>query len=116
MHSLRLRDVGSASFTWHDLAVIVRGLQGEHGSQFNVAVHGERVRWDMSTQILVNLMNRLDWIAWTKTKDGSKNRNAPKQFYLPGLEPDDGVKHYGTPDSIENVLDFLGIDQDEFFA
>lgn len=114
---LRLRDVGSVEFTWHDLAVIVKTLGNGWGNELAVALHGERARWSVQDHMFTRIMNTVQWLAWTKSKGAQKNGKPPEPVYLPGCEPEnDSDKHYGVAASTEEVIEFLGDDARELFG
>ena len=114
---LRLRDVGSAHFTWHDLAILVKFLSSQNGNPFAVAIHGMKAQWTTTELLLNQISNAQRWLVFAQTKDASKGKPPPKPQYLPGTEPEDKQgKHYGTPDTLENVVEFLGDDFKEFLA
>lgn len=37
-------------------------------------------RFDLNTQLLIGIFDALNLILWSKSKDGAKNRNRPKQL------------------------------------
>ena len=39
--------------------------------------------WDWGEHLLADMVNRLRWLQWAKTKDGAKNRNHPKPVEAP---------------------------------
>lgn len=42
--------------------------------------------------LLADIADAQDWLVWSKTKDGRKNRNHPKPRKRPGVDPDQSVK------------------------
>ena len=40
--------------------------------------------WGWSEHLLADISYSLRWLVWSKTKDGSKNRNRPKRILPPG--------------------------------
>ena len=40
--------------------------------------YDERAVWTTERTLLAAIVNNLNWLVWSKTKDGQKNRNRPK--------------------------------------
>ena len=81
---LRSRWVGEEWFTWRDLQVIV-SESGRNSALFR-AMHPKLYSWDDTALLLASAVDALNWLVWSKTKDGKKNRNHPKPIPRPGVE------------------------------
>lgn len=46
----------------------------------------ERNRWPVSAYLIAAVVDQLNLIIWTKTKDGEKGRNRPTPIPRPGVE------------------------------
>lgn len=79
---LRLRDLGSESFTWSDLRAIVKHLPQD--AALRRSTHPEESRWGVSEYLLAVIADSLRWLVWAKTKDAKRNRNKPKPIPRPG--------------------------------
>ena len=49
--------------------------------------YDERAAWTAERTLLAAIVNDLNWLVWSKTKDGQRNRNRPKP-----IGPFDGEK------------------------
>lgn len=85
-HGLRLRDLGSPSFTWRDLKVIV-GQQKPAESAVWMQENPDHV-WGLPEFLLADVAVTLRVMLWAKTKDGARNRNRPKLIERPGARPE----------------------------
>ena len=79
---LRLRDLGSESFTWTDLRALITHSPPDSALRRKLDVHEG---WTADTFLLAAAVDALNWIAWTKTVDGQKNRNRPRPLPRPGM-------------------------------
>lgn len=82
---LRLRDVGSEEFSWRDLKAFITGA--DQNSAIARALHPEEWMWNNEAMLLASAVDTLRVIAWQKTRDGSKGRNAPAPIPRPGVVP-----------------------------
>jgi hypothetical protein len=75
------------------------------------AVHGaEEAEWTLGNHLLAGLADTQAWLAWTKTKDGAKGRNAPKPIARPGVV-DESKKRIGSGSlPADQMLNWLGGD------
>ncbi len=73
---LRLRDCPSEGFDWRDLLVIVRN--SDDRSRLWQSQNPKFAGWTLTDRLLAICANALRWLVWSKTKDGSKNRNRPE--------------------------------------
>ena len=76
------------------------------GSRVHRAIDPDNV-WTLDRQLLAALVNAVNWLVWSKTKDGQRGRNKPKPIGLPAKKPQStGEKKVaGKP-----------MDRDEFMA
>lgn len=44
------------------------------------------IRFDLRTQVLISIFDKLNWIGWTKTKDATKGKGAPESLLAQLLE------------------------------
>ncbi|WP_225985530.1 DUF5361 domain-containing protein [Janibacter melonis] len=42
--------------------------------------------WGLSEQLLAAILDVVNWLQWSKTEDGRKNRNRPRLVKRPGVE------------------------------
>lgn len=42
-------------------------------------------RWSPTNHLLAGILDSAQWLQWSKTKDGAKNRNHPKPTPRPGI-------------------------------
>ncbi|WP_141717925.1 DUF5361 domain-containing protein [Nocardia altamirensis] len=98
---LRLRDVGSKRFTWRDFAVLVR--ESSSDSALLRAMHPERYRWGQVEHLLADLVDVANLLLWSKTKDGSHNRNRPAPYPRPGVEDKTKRQVKGTAVPMDQV-------------
>ncbi|MFX0573098.1 DUF5361 domain-containing protein [Nocardia nepalensis] len=102
---VRLRDVGSESFTWHDLLVLVR--QSPRESSLMAVMHPEVTRWGQGELLLAELIDLASLLLWAKTKDGAKNRNRPRPYPRPGVEDPGSRRVNGHAVPMNEVRDRL---------
>lgn len=82
---LRLRWVGRKDFTWRDLKVFVAETPRE--SALFRALQPKLYPWDNTNMLLADVVDGINWLVWSKTKDGQKNRRHPEPIERPGVEP-----------------------------
>lgn len=116
---LRLRDVGTDDFSWHDLYVIVKRQPAD--SVLSRELQGEDTdadsRWTLEAHLLAAAVDVLRWLQWTKTEDGEKRRNMPDPIPRPGVEPPGNKKQIkGTAEEVDVIVDWLGPEFAEFAA
>lgn len=75
------------------------------------AVHGaEEAEWTLGNHLLASIVDTQAWLAWTKTKDGARGRNAPKPTLRPGVV-DDSKQRIGSGTlPVPEMLEWLGGD------
>lgn len=74
------------------------------GSPLAIAIHGDKARYDTSDYLTVHLINLLAAANWQR--QGNKRAPKPKQFLLPGMEPE-GKKTFGSePIPIDEFQDW----------
>jgi Family of unknown function (DUF5361) len=100
---LRLRDVGTPEFTFHDLYVICEN--SNRSSALARSIHGTDLAWTLDNHLLASQLDALNLLLWQKTKDGHKNKNRPKPIDRPGVKTTE--KTTGTPMSIEDAEKWL---------
>lgn len=84
---LRLRDLPSPRLTWRDLRVIVWAEGGRQDSEIYKAQYGDNdSQWGLPEQLIAMIADSVNWLVWSKTKDGERNRNKPKRIPRPGVE------------------------------
>ncbi|MFI9506872.1 DUF5361 domain-containing protein [Nocardia sp. NPDC052566] len=98
---VRLRDVGTKRFTWRDFAVLVR--QSSADSALLRAMHPERYRWGQVEHLLADLVDVANLLLWSKTKDGSNNRNRPSPYPRPGVEDKSKRQVKGTAMPVDQL-------------
>lgn len=67
--------------------------------------YDERAAWTAERTLLAAIVNDLNWLVWSKTKDGQKNRNRPKL-----VGPFDGEKKRaisGMAMTVDELNEFL---------
>lgn len=82
---LRLRHCPSDDFNWRDLMVFIRYLPVT--SNLFSAMHPEHAGWTREALLQADQVDALRILAWQKTKDGLKGRNAPDPIPRPGVTP-----------------------------
>ncbi|KZM68362.1 DUF5361 domain-containing protein [Nocardia terpenica] len=102
---LRLRDVGTDTFDWRDLLVLVR--QAPRDSALMAAAHPEAARWGQSEFLLAELVDLTALLLWAKTTDGAKNRNRPRPYPRPGVDDPDTRRVTGHAVPLTEVRDRL---------
>ncbi|CAM3953583.1 DUF5361 domain-containing protein [Nocardia ninae] len=102
---VRLRDVGSESFNWHDLLVLVR--QSPRESALMSVMHPEVTRWGQGEFLLAELIDLASLLLWAKTKDGAKNRNRPRPYPRPGVDDPGSRRVSGHAVPMNEVRDRL---------
>ena len=69
--------------------------------------------WGWNEYLLADISYSLRWLVWSKTKDGSKNRNHPKRILPPGSkEPEDS----GSTSSIIRNLSEVALTREEYLG
>lgn len=67
----------------------------------------ERNRWSVSAHLLATVVDQLNLLLWSKTKDGEKGRNRPSSIPRPGGTEDlnnDGEIQTMTVDEMKEFL------------
>ena len=108
---LRLRDVGTPGFSWHDLRVIVRRQPDDSVLSRELQGEGEDedTRWTLEAHLLATAVDVLRWLQWSKTRDAEKNKNQPEPIPRPGVEAPKNVKHVkGKAEDIDDIVGWLG--------
>ena len=104
---LRLRDLGSESFTWGDLLVILRHLPPS--SATGAAMYPESSDWDLSTLLLAEIADTLRAANWQR--GSGKRKDYPKPIQRPGVKPDS--KTYGRGAlPLHEMAEWLGWDKE----
>lgn len=101
-HGLRLRNLGSSSFTWRDLKVLVE--QQRPGESALWMEQNPDHMWGLSEFLLADVADTLHMLFWAKTKDGAKNRNRPNPIERPGRRPERMGK---KPLPLDEMADWL---------
>ena len=81
---MRLRDFPSPRLTYADLATIVRYAPADSAIARSI---DPRTAHTNESEFLRSIEYSLRWLVWSKTKDGSKNRNHPEQVLFPWETP-----------------------------
>ncbi|MEX1078879.1 MAG: hypothetical protein WED09_07210 [Homoserinimonas sp.] len=78
-HGFRLRDLGTESLTWRDLAVLVRRWERVPATAFSESVHG--TSWSIGEQLLAMVVDALHMGNWQRM--GKKSAPKPKRIPRP---------------------------------
>lgn len=78
---MRLRDLGSDTLTWSDLATLLR-YPRERGPLYR-AVLGDRADWDHQAQLLATIIDMLAGANWQRS--GGKEQDRPEPYPRPGV-------------------------------
>lgn len=100
-----MRDLGSESFTWGDLAAIVEGAP--QGSPLHRAFAGEAWPHDWGLELQRRTLHMVQVLAWQQTPDGQTGRGHPVPFRFPW----DPVDTSGDPDAltVDEAIELLGL-------
>ena len=79
---LRLRDVGTPSFSWADLYVVIRQLP--RASALGRALDPETAPWGLQELLLAEIADALNVSNWQRS--GATKRDYPKPIPRPGVE------------------------------
>lgn len=102
---LRLRDLGTPRFTWHDLAVIVKHLP--RTSALVRELDGDDHIWGLTEQLLAAAVDELRGANWQRGP--AKKKDRPKPIPRPGVEQN---KTFGKDAvSMVEMADWLGWEQ-----
>ena len=71
-----MRDCPSPQFNWRDLYVIVKNSSPR--TKLYAAHYPDKAEYGTQEMLLGRAVDALNWLVWSKTKDGHKNRNRPK--------------------------------------
>lgn len=108
---VRLRDLGSETLTWADLAIIL--THPRKGGPLHAALHGERAQWDsLDSQLLAVIADRLGHIAWQL---GGDDTTEPPESICPDLRSRRVLSDDPLADedalSMDELADLLDIDE-----
>lgn len=78
---MRLRDLGSETLTWSDLATLLY-YPRERGPLYR-AVLGDRAEWDHHAQLLATIIDMLAGANWQRS--GGKEQDRPEPYPRPGV-------------------------------
>lgn len=78
---MRLRDLGSETLTWSDLATLLY-YPRERGPLYR-AVLGDRAEWDHHAQLLAIIIDMLAGANWQRS--GGKEQDRPEPYPRPGV-------------------------------
>ena len=78
---MRLRDLGSETLTWSDLATLLY-YPRERGPLYR-AVLGDRAEWDHLAQLLATIIDMLAGANWQRS--GGKEQDRPEPYPRPGV-------------------------------
>ena len=107
---LRLRDVGAPGFNLRDLYVVAThpAKDGPLGRAMSRKISGEASDWSVSEHLLASAVDALNWLVWSKTEDGAKNRRLPKPIPRPGASTaSDERRVKGTGMTVEEAMDLF---------
>lgn len=108
---LRLRDVGTERFTWHDLFVVVH--QSPRSSALFRAINPDEYAWGVAEQVMAQAADALNVLVWFKTKDGQKGRNQPDRIPRPGVQPKQSKRHVkATAMPVDELRRRLGMSEE----
>ncbi|CQD07287.1 hypothetical protein BN970_01373 [Mycolicibacterium conceptionense] len=82
---LRLRHCPSDDFNWRDLMIFIRFLPVT--SALFSEMFPDQAGWTREALLMADQVDALRILAWQKTKDGLKGRNAPDPIPRPGVTP-----------------------------
>lgn len=64
--------------------------------------------WTVGDHLSALMVDALNWLVWSKTEDGAKNRNRPRPVPRPGMNTDEGSEHRrGDPLTAEEAMKLL---------
>lgn len=66
--------------------------------------------WSLEALLLADVADVQHWLQWAKTKDGAAGRNQPKPIPRPGVEEDKAKHIRGTPEDVNDIVEWLGED------
>ena len=78
---MRLRDLGSDTLTWSDLATLLH-YPRDRGPLYR-AVLGDRAEWDHQAQLLAHVIDLLAAANWQRA--GGKEHDRPEPYPRPGV-------------------------------
>ena len=78
---MRLRDLGSDTLTWSDLATLLY-YPRERGPLYR-AILGDRADWDHHAQLLATIIDMLAGANWQRA--GGKEQDRPEPYPRPGV-------------------------------
>jgi hypothetical protein len=109
-----LRELHAGTMSFRELSWLVKGLPGDGTALWRA---GRRVKstrpgkakatpppdefWTPERELQAQTIDALNILAWQKTKDGAKGRNAPKPIRRPGVEQGERT---GTPVSASEAM------------
>lgn len=82
------------------VAILIKGLR-ENSRIMNKIAKIKNIREDI---LLTAIFDNLNWLLWTKTKDGQKNRNKPKQllnFMINNIEDKQVMAYTSSEDFVK---------------
>lgn len=105
---LRLRDVGTADFSWHDAYVVIHTSMGDQHSHLARAVDPKEALWDLTPWLLAELLYWIQVLAWQNAQD--VNAPKPQRIDRPGVVNDraDESQFGSEPVPVEEMADWLG--------
>lgn len=83
IRGLSLENLGTEAFTWYDLLVMVRYLQGDSDSRLSAELHGPT--WSVRDQLLAQITDLLALANWQRA--GRKHSPRPKPVPRPWIKP-----------------------------
>ena len=110
MLGVRLRDLGSDTLTWADLAVLIQ--HPRKGGALHAAIHGEHAPWTLEAELAAIIADRLGHITWQL--GGDDNSDPPEPIH-PGsrarrAESDEPLDEEDAL-TMEELAEQLGIDE-----
>ena len=105
---LRLRDVGTADFTWHDAYVILHTSMGDQESYVARAVDPKEALWSLTPWMLAEILYGIQVLAWQNA--GDPDAPKPQRIERPGVVNDkaDESQFGSEPISVEDMADWVG--------
>ena len=103
---LDIEEIGSGRTTWLHVVSIIKTLPVD--SAYVFAKHGEKVLWDAEKELLAQIKEGIDFIAWVQA--GAKPGRRPKPVPRPGEKTKThmyGQDESWTPESFDQWLELV---------